>query len=143
MSGTLNLIGRLEPRFAGHWRYLWLEVMTKGSGMDGLTTCGVGTDALQELLDQARTYYIHEMVNLRMKDLHKLHPTRKLESFRDKAEQLVSKDLAEAVTKSLGFKQSEANRIWKQALKRTPGTGDAPSDEDEDLDNGDENGGLI
>jgi hypothetical protein len=143
MDGSLNLIGKLQPRFAGHWRYLWLEVMTKGSGMEGLATCGLGADALQELVDQARTYYIHEMVIIRMKDLQRLQPTRKLETFREKAEQLVTIDLTEAFTKSLGFKKPEAGRIWKQALKRKPGTGDASLDEDEDLDNGDEDGGLI
>ena len=140
---SLNLIGRLDPKFAGHWRYLWFEVMLRSSGIDGLVSCGVSVELHQSLIDQARTYYIHEMIKLRIKDLNKPHPTRKPDSFRDKATSLVIVDLVDAFTKSLGYKKPEANRIWSEALNRSPGPNDITEVEDEDMSNGDDEDDLI
>lgn len=138
--GSLNRLRKLEPRFAGFWRYLWLEAMVAGIGSKGLIKNGLTEASLLEMVDQGRTYYALGLVEIRKKDLKRAEPTKGDEQVDKEAKDIVIRELTRAFQDGLGFTKPAAEKLWKSALERSLGEeADGEAEEEDDDDDDDPN----
>jgi len=128
-KGSLNRIGKLQPKFAGLWRYLWLETLVQGVGEGGLKKPKVPEDVIKQLLTAGREFYFRELIEMRQKALHRSDRSKKVEEFASQAHDLVQGEIIAAFQEGCGLKRREATEIWKKALE----TG-KPADEEEEGD---------
>lgn len=137
---SLNRIGKLQPKFAGMWRYLWLETLIQGVGDDGLKKLGVAKEVISKLLNEGREFYFKELVAMRKSALHRSDRSKKAEEFAEQAQELVKSEIVTAFQEGCGLKKAEANQIWKLAFATQPAVKkEEVDDEEEELDDEEEN----
>jgi hypothetical protein len=134
-KGSLNRIVKLQPKFAGLWRYLWLETMVLGIGDEGLKNLDVDKEEINKLLNEGRKYYFKELIDMKKKELQSLDSSKKPEELDEEAQKLVKVEIIEAFEIGCGLKKAEANKIWEAALNLKA----QPSEKEEELDEEDEN----
>jgi hypothetical protein len=142
-DGSLNRIGKLQPKFAGMWRYLWLETLVQGVGESGLTKVDVPEEILKRLLKEGREFYFKELVVMRKKALHRSDRSKKLEDFADQANNLVKGEIISAFQEGCGLKKTEAAKLWDAAIAAKVAPDDQERDEDEDEEWSDEENPQI
>jgi hypothetical protein len=131
-QGSLNRIVKLQPKFAGMWRYLWLETLVQGVGEGGLKTVNVSEEVLKSLLKEGREFYFKELVGMRKKALHRADKSRKLEDFADQARSLVKGEIISAFEEGCGLKNAEATKLWDIAIAAKSTSDDQGGDEEDD-----------
>lgn len=134
-KGSLNRIVKLQPKFAGLWRYLWLETMVLGIGDEGLKNLDVDKEEINKLLNEGRKYYFKELIDMKKKELQSLDSSKKPEELDEEAQKLVKVEIIDAFESGCGLKKAEANKIWEAALNLKA----QPSEKEEELDEEDEN----
>lgn len=118
-KNSLNLIPKLEPRFAGHWRYLWLEIMMRGLDEQRLHDHSITDSALETFLNQGRAYYSKEILALRIRAMANADPTAEESDITKQARSSVLKELTDALV-GFGYDRSEAKKVWETALSTQP-----------------------
>jgi hypothetical protein len=137
VDGSLNRIGRLQPRFAGLWRYLWLETLVQGVGEGGLRDFGVAEEIIKKLLRDGREFYFKEIVGMRKKALHSSDRTKKVEEFAEQAQTLVRAEIIAAFHEGCGLSEAEATSIWDNtSASQTSAIDQDTDDDDEDSEDG-------
>jgi hypothetical protein len=134
-KGSLNRIVKLQPKFAGLWRYLWLETMVLGIGDEGLKNLDVDKEEINKLLNEGRKYYFKELIDMKKKELQSLDSSKKPEELDEEAQKLVKVEIIDAFESGCGLEKAEANKIWEAALNLKA----QPSEKEEELDEEDEN----
>lgn len=126
-NGSLNRIGKLQPKFAGMWRYLWLETLVQGVGEGGLKKSEVDEEIIKKLLKEGREFYFKELVSIRKKALHRSDRSKRLEDFASQAQALVKGEIVAAFQDGCGLKTAESTKIWESAI-----AAESPADDQEE-----------
>lgn len=133
----LNMLPKLEPAFASHFRYLWLEVALSSEGRPALEQAGVSLEDADKLLFEARKSYLQLLITNRSKerkrdsDLKEKSVSEQNKLSEERARVEIMEEQAEAHKYWFGTPIQEARNLLKATLDAKSVSKDA-EDEDED-----------
>lgn len=140
----LNMLPRLQPIFAAHYRYLWLEIALHDKGKSKLDEC-IDTVKAEEILLKTRKTYLNLLIDERKKDRMKdtdiqdlLDPEKNKKAL-ERAEAETIKEQSSAHKYWFGRSAEDARTLIKSTLTNednlepssTPKNSDQPISEDE------------
>ncbi|TVR64210.1 MAG: hypothetical protein EA420_05695 [Candidatus Competibacteraceae bacterium] len=142
---VFNELPKLEPIFATHFRYFWLELILHDGNRESLTTAGVDTNKALDFLEESRRAYLKVLIDERRKQRMKDSAIRSLPDPKkqvEKADKLAKSEVIEGQAHAhqywFGGTVSEEKKILESTLAR--GTTSEVDKEDEDAENDDEFG---
>lgn len=103
----LNTLPRLEPSYAIHFRYFWLELMLFQENHRELASCGVDLVKAVQLLDSARKVYLKMLIDERRKLRLRDSSIVALTTTKEQAEKATELAINEVLEE-----QAQAHRYW-------------------------------
>jgi len=102
----LNQLPRLEPAYANHFRYFWLELLLQQSNEPELEAAGIDLEKAKALLIESRKSYLSLLINERKK----MRATDA--DLQEKSEAEKSKFAFERATSEIVESQAQARHYW-------------------------------